>query len=133
MKQWESVIDMATNARRDTPRLGDLGPVPGRGEPGELAEAPAERAQAGETHRQAHVGDRQLAGAQQRLGPLDPPGEQVLVGRLAVCLPVAPREVRGRHRRGPGHRRHVERPRVLAVDQVARAAQVDELAGIHVR
>src|SRR6266700_7746162 len=53
------------------------GTVGGRRLAGELGEAGAERAERAEADRHAHVGDRQLAQAQQRLGPLDPPGHQV--------------------------------------------------------
>src|SRR5581483_10927890 len=101
--------------------------VGGRRRADELREARAERAERRAADREADLGDRQVAAAQQKLRPLDPAGHQVGVGRLAVGLLEPPREVGGRHERPAGERRHVERPRVLTVDQVARTAQVREV------
>jgi hypothetical protein len=65
--------------------------------------------------------------AQQRLGSLDPSCHQIGIGRLPVRNAELSREVRRRHQGSTGKRGDVERLRVLAVDQVAGAAQVREI------
>jgi hypothetical protein len=93
----------------------------------QLGEAGAERAERRTADGQAHVGDGEVAAAQQCLRPLDAPRHQVRVRRLAVRLTELPGEVRGGHQRGPGEHGDVERARVLAVYQVAGPAQPREV------
>ena len=93
----------------------------------QLGEAGAEGAERRTPDLPADLGDRQLATAQQRLRPLDSPRHQVRVGRLPVRGAELPREVRGGHQRGAAERGDVERARVLAVHQIAGAAQVREV------
>ena len=93
----------------------------------QLGEACAERAERRTADGQAHLGDGQVAAAQQRLRPLDAPRHQVGVRRLAVRVAELPGKVRGGHQRGPGEHGDVERARVLAVHQVAGPAQPREV------
>src|SRR6202040_1701669 len=60
--------------------------------PGQFGEPGAERARRDEPDRVAHLGHRHVAAAQQRLGPLDPAGHQVVVRRLAERRAEAARE-----------------------------------------
>ena len=101
--------------------------VGGRGLSRQLGEAGAERPERGAPHRQADLGDRLVAAAQQRLGPLDAARHQVRVRGLAVGGAELPGEVRGRHERRPGDRGDVKRKRVVAVHQVAGPPQVGEV------
>src|SRR6266571_60498 len=70
------------------------------------------------------------ARAQQRHRPLNPPGHEVAVRRLAVGRPKRPGEVPRRHQRVASHCRHVERTRILPVDQIPRPAQVRKVGKV---
>src|SRR2546429_8309993 len=72
-------------ARRDGGQPAVVaGPVRAGRLPDDLGEPGTERAEGGTADRHAHLGDAAVTAAQQRLGPLDPPGHQVVVRRLAV-------------------------------------------------
>src|SRR5581483_10920615 len=58
----------------------------------QLPEAGAERAEAGEPDIEAGLRDG-AAGAQRRLGPLDAPPRQILMRRLAKCVPEYAQQV----------------------------------------
>src|SRR5436309_318462 len=97
------------------------GPVGARALPDQFGEAGAERTERGTADGHAHVGDAQVAAAQEGLGALDPAGHQVAVRRLAVGGAELTGEVRRGHQGGPGHRGYVQRPRILPVHQVTGA------------
>ena len=67
---------------------------------------------------------------QKRLGPLDASRHEIGVGRLAIGGPELAREVRRRHECGTRHGRDIEGLRVVAVDEVARPAQVLEVGDL---
>ena len=67
---------------------------------------------------------RPVGAAQQRRRALEPPGEQVLVRRLAERPAELAAEVGRREVRGPRERGHVERLAVARVDQVLGAQEV---------
>src|SRR3954451_7175298 len=103
--------------------------------PHELREPRAEGTQRRAADRDADLSDGEVAATQQRLGALDAAGHQVAVGRLTVGAAELPGEVRRRHERSAGKGGHVERLVVVAIHQVARAAQVRQvghLFGRHV-
>src|SRR4051794_23504384 len=129
--------DVLGHAARHADELAVVaGAVGGRRLAHELGEARAERPQRRAADLQADLRDREVAAPQQRLRALDAPRHQVRVGRLAVRRAELAGEVRARHQRLAGEGRHVERTRVLAVHQVACAAQmreVGELLGRHRR
>src|ERR1035438_6702360 len=105
------------------------GPVRARRHPHELGESRAERAEGGAADLHARVGHAH-ARAQQRHRPLDPPGHEVAVRRLAVGRPKRPGEVPRRHQRVASHGRHVERTRILPIDQIPRPAQVRKVGKV---
>src|SRR5207244_1478121 len=70
------------------------------------------------------------AASKQRHRPLDAPGHQVAVRRLAECEPELAAQVPGRHMRAAGERVDVQRFRVLPVDPVADAAEQREIAQV---
>src|SRR4051794_11052014 len=123
--------DVLGHAARHADELAVVaGAVGGRRLAHELGEARAERAKRRAPDLQADLRDREVAAPQQRLRALDAPRHQVRVRRLAVRRAELAREVRARHQRLAGEHGHVERPRVLAVHQVPRAAQVREVGEI---
>ena len=71
--------------------------TPSGSRPRTTTELGAEQPQARESHLEAHVGHRQRAGPEQRLGPLHPAAEQVAVRGLPEGRLERPREVRLRH------------------------------------
>src|SRR2546430_1125326 len=105
--------------------------VGARALPHQFGEAGAERAEGSGADGHAHVGDTQVAPAQEGLRALDPPGHQVVVRRLAVGGAELPGEVRRGHVRGPAQRGYVQRPGVFPVDQVTGTSQVPEFVGPH--
>src|SRR6476620_1257982 len=115
-------------AARDVRRTGGGIPVleGARALPHQRPEPAAERTEAGEAHRVAHLGDGEVRRAQQVLGSLDPPLRDVLGRGEAVGRLEEPQEVVLRQtcrRREP---LEVERLRVLPVGEVTGAAQVRE-------
>ena len=67
---------------------------------------------------EADLGHGAVGVAQQRGGPLEPAGQQVLVRRLAERAPELAAEVRGRRAGGAGEVGDGERLEVAAVGQV---------------
>src|SRR5689334_19194110 len=124
----------ARHARRDPrePRVvARL--VDGRWLADETRERRAERAERGESHGHAHVSHRHVAVAQQRHRPFHTPGLQVAVRCIAVCFAEPAREQRRRHQRGTCHRRDIQRPCVLAVQQVPGPTQMRQLSDLHAK
>jgi hypothetical protein len=71
-----------------------------------------------------YVGHRPVGRAQQRGGPLQPPGQQVLVRRLAERRLEPPAEVGGRQPGGGGQVGHGEPLEVASVREVLGAQQL---------
>src|SRR3954452_9052008 len=84
-------------ARGDLAELGRRGPRAGPDGagalPGDVAEGPAERAQALPPGPEGDLGDGELGVAEQRRRPLDAPGEQISVRRNPERLLERPGEV----------------------------------------
>src|SRR5690348_9954510 len=98
--------------------------VRGRREPVDPSEARDERADARQADREADVGDRTVGVAKERGGALEPPGEEVLVRRLAERSPELAAEVRrGQVCRAREHR-NVEWLAVARVDEVLRPEEM---------
>ena len=95
----------------------------------DLGEARTERAERRAADGDAGVGDR-LPLTEKCLGPLDASRHQIGVGSLAVRRAELAREVRGGHQCGTRHGRDIEGQRVVAVDEVARPAQVHEVGDL---
>src|SRR5262245_38350564 len=87
-------------------------------------EARREGADAPQADGEADIGDRTVGRPEKRGGPLEAPGEQVPVGRLAELAPELAAEMRGREPRSACKRLHVERLAIARVDQVLGAKQV---------
>lgn len=98
--------------------------------PHDLREATAERPKARRPNRSARIRHTHIAPAQQRLRAFDAPRHEVRVRGLAVGLPEAAAEMGGRHVGRLRHGRDIERPRVLAVDEVPSAAEVTQLVEV---
>jgi len=88
----------------------------------EAAEEAAEGAEALEADEKAALGDAQVRGPQQVLGPLDATTREICPRGLAVGHRESPGEVVFRIAGLPCHRVEIERFRVIAVDEVVRSA-----------
>src|SRR5579875_58344 len=102
---------------------GGLTPVGGRGHSGDLGEAGAERANAGEADQVADLCHGQVGRTQQLAGALHPPPGPVAARGLAVGGAERPDEVLTRVARSGGKRRYVDPAGVVAVDAVPGAAE----------
>src|SRR5215207_7738755 len=91
----------------------------------ERAKCRAERAEAPEADLETHLGHGEAGAPQELLGALDPAAEEVLMRRLAEGLLEAADEVRPGRVRRAGKGWQVEFPRILAVHQILRAAEMD--------
>jgi len=96
----------------------------------QLGETRAEGAQRRAAHREADLGDTEVATAQKRHGAFDAPGHQVPLRRLAVGEPELPAEVPGRHVRAAGERLDIQRLCILPIDPVADPAQPGKVAQV---
>src|SRR5262249_38117701 len=83
-----------------------------------------ERTDAPQSHGETNVGDGPVGGSQERGGPLQAPGQQVRVRRLAEGAPELATEMGTRQARGMRQVVHVERFEIAAVGRVLRAKQV---------
>jgi hypothetical protein len=105
------------------------GAIPGRRHPVRPPEARREGADALQADLEADLGDAMVGVAQQRGGALEPPGQEVLMRRLAERPPELPAEVRGREVRGAGELGDVQRLPVAGVGEVLRAEQMADRVG----
>src|SRR3954463_3340316 len=103
---------------------GERGPVLGRRHPVDAAERGGERADAREADVEADLRDAVVGCAKQCRRALEPPGQQVLVRRLAERPLERADEVGLRAACACRERRRVERVGVARVDEVLRAEQV---------
>jgi hypothetical protein len=94
--------------------------VGSRGEAERPAEARGERADASQPDRKADLVDRTVGVAEECGRSLEPPGQQVLMRRLAEGAPKLTAEVRGREPRSLREGRDVQRLAVARVDQILR-------------
>src|SRR3954447_16724115 len=121
--------DLLDHAGRDALGLvGGLLLVDARWYADQLGEPGAERAQRLAAHREADVGHAQVANAQQSHRPLDPPGHQVGVRRLAVRLLELPAQVPGGQVHPARESLDVEGLGEVPVDPVLDLAQQLEVA-----
>lgn len=88
------------------------------------AEARRERPEAAEADVEADLGDRPIGVAQELRRALEPPGQQILMGRRAELPPELATEMGRRETGGAGKRGHVERITEAGVDQILGSQQV---------
>src|SRR5690606_4058686 len=94
----------------------------------ELGEASGEGTEGPVADREAHLGDAEVAAAQQRHGALDAPGHEVAVRRFPVRRLELAAEVAGGEADARGERLDIERARVLAVDPIPYTPEQHEVA-----
>jgi hypothetical protein len=95
----------------------------------DLGEPRTERSQRRTAHGHARIRDRHPL-TEERFCALNATRHEIRIGGLAICLSKLAREVRGRHKCGLRHRRHVEGSRVLAVHEVTSSTKVHEICHV---
>jgi hypothetical protein len=122
IESWANIVEWSHGRQLDTVWRHDrtvAEPVMGRRLADNVAEGPAERAQAGEANVEANVGDASVGLAQQEHRSLDPAPLQIVMRRFAKDGAETTAEMSRRNVRDGGHGRHIERFGVGPIHGVA--------------